>query len=569
MSSFIPWETVVEEPLGDTAEVSSAASPDASPAEVRAWYCIDFSNSIYSTVGLGGFLPLLIQSSAQAAAGFPSQCPNVLNNTTAIALEWPFTPTPVNAYRVLGAGPRACDAPTAPSCFAGLCAGLPATLLDCRDAAGAALVPLRARVGSLSIDPTAFATLCITVSVVAQAFVFLFGTSLGDYGANRKTLLLGASVVGAAACFLCAAISPDNFFAVGLLGTVLSNVSFGVSTICYNSYLPLITAALPDVRALPAGPERVAREEARSAELSSKGFAWGYVAGVMGIVLSIPLVLALPERAAFSGCMLLTGAWWTLFTLPVWRGLGARPGPPLPAGTSYALASLGSLRETGAALWSLPATAYYLALWAFFSDGVFVVGALGGLYASSRVDWGCMGKSVGLLIVFIVVPVSAAFGNVIFLFFSRRFNVSARSALISTLAVIGLVIPVVGLAGLLTTGPAVILLACVYGVSMAPMQSFSRSLFASLIPVGRESAFFGLYEITNRGSSFVGPLMLTISMEVFNDLRLGFIYVAVSVLGSALLLTRFDVGAARAAAACASDVAATLPPSAEGVIGSA
>jgi UMF1 family MFS transporter len=38
-------------------------------------------------------------------------------------------------------------------------------------------------------------------------------------------------------------------------------------------------------------------------------------------------------------------------------------------------------------------------------------------------------------------------------------------------------------------------------------QALSRSLFSQMIPSGHEAAFFGVYEITERGTSWVGPLM--------------------------------------------------------------
>eukprot|EP00729_Bicosta_minor_P011709 gene11709-12209_t len=44
--------------------------------ELKSWYMFDWSNSVYSQVVIGGYLPLLLQSMALANAGFPDQCPN-------------------------------------------------------------------------------------------------------------------------------------------------------------------------------------------------------------------------------------------------------------------------------------------------------------------------------------------------------------------------------------------------------------------------------------------------------------------------------------------------------------
>jgi hypothetical protein len=56
----------------------------------------------------------------------------------------------------------------------------------------------------------------------------------------------------------------------------------------------------------------------------------------------------------------------------------------MPRGATIVSASLSGLAQTARALSRLPTTLAYLIAWSFFSDGVFVIGFLGGLYANSR-----------------------------------------------------------------------------------------------------------------------------------------------------------------------------------------
>ena len=51
-------------------------------------------------------------------------------------------------------------------------------------------------------------------------------------------------------------------------------------------------------------------------------------------------------------------------------------------------------------------------------------------------------------------------------------------------------------------------LGALYGLNIGSVQSYSRSMFTLMIPKKRESQFFGLYEITDKGSSWIGPLMV-------------------------------------------------------------
>jgi UMF1 family MFS transporter len=44
-------------------------------------------------------------------------------------------------------------------------------------------------------------------------------------------------------------------------------------------------------------------------------------------------------------------------------------------------------------------------------------------------------------------------------------------------------------------------------------QALSRSLFSQLIPHGKEAEYFGLYEISDKGTSWLGPLLFGITYQ--------------------------------------------------------
>jgi UMF1 family MFS transporter len=183
-----------------------------------------------------------------------------------------------------------------------------------------------------------------------------------------------------------------------------------------------------------------------------------------------------------------------------------------------------------------------------FSDGVFSIGFVGGLYANT-LDWGCTPKAVGVLGVFLLVPFSAVVGNVCYMRAAEAWGLSHKACVAASLVAIGVVVPLWGWGGL-KKGSEVVALAGWYGLHMAPMQSFSRSLFGRLIPPGEEAAFFSVYELTNRGSSWLGPLVLSAVQQSTGSLALGFLYIAATTLGGCAGLLCLDVeGGARAAAA--------------------
>jgi UMF1 family MFS transporter len=62
----------------------------------------------------------------------------------------------------------------------------------------------------------------------------------------------------------------------------------------------------------------------------------------------------------------------------------------------------------------------------------------------------------------------------------------------------------------LDTVPEAWIMAALIAIVLGGSQALSRSLYARMIPPGREAAFFGLYEVSERGTSWMGPLLFSI-----------------------------------------------------------
>jgi UMF1 family MFS transporter len=61
------------------------------------------------------------------------------------------------------------------------------------------------------------------------------------------------------------------------------------------------------------------------------------------------------------------------------------------------------------------------------------------------------------------------------------------------------------------------------GIVLGGSQALSRSLFSQLIPKGREGEYFGLYEISDKGTSWLGPLLFGLAYEVTRSYRVAII----------------------------------------------
>ena len=77
----------------------------------------------------------------------------------------------------------------------------------------------------------------------------------------------------------------------------------------------------------------------------------------------------------------------------------------------------------------------------------------------------------------------------------------------------------------------------VIGFVLGGSQALSRSLFSQMIPKGRESAFFGIYAISERGTSWLGPLLFGLVAQLTNSYRPAILTLIVFfVVGSLILL---------------------------------
>ena len=63
------------------------------------------------------------------------------------------------------------------------------------------------------------------------------------------------------------------------------------------------------------------------------------------------------------------------------------------------------------------------------------------------------------------------------------------------------------------------LLAAFIGVVLGGSQALSRSLLSHMIPEGQEAEYFSLYKISERGTSWLGPLLFGLTLQLTTSYR--------------------------------------------------
>ena len=56
-------------------------------------------------------------------------------------------------------------------------------------------------------------------------------------------------------------------------------------------------------------------------------------------------------------------------------------------------------------------------------------------------------------------------------------------------------------------------------IVMGGSQAISRSLFAQMIPAGKEAEFYSFYEVSERGTSWIGPALFALVNDISGSLR--------------------------------------------------
>jgi UMF1 family MFS transporter len=173
-----------------------------------------------------------------------------------------------------------------------------------------------------------------------------------------------------------------------------------------------------------------------------------------------------------------------------------------------------------------------------YNDGISTIIKLSAVYGDD------IGLSTGALIVAIFVaqivgiPFAFLFGGL-----AGRFG-PKRSVLLGLVVYTGISIG----AYFLRTEAQFLALAVVLGIVQGGTQALSRSLFASLIPRHKSSEFFGFWSVLEKFAGVVGPALFATVHGLTGESRQAILSVIAFFVIGAILLTRVDVEAGRAAA---------------------
>ncbi len=418
-------------------------------------------------------------------------------------------------------------------------------------------------------------TYCISASVLLQvSFLPILG-ALADYSHLRKKLMQLFCVLGSLATIGMFFIRPGWHWIGGLL-FLAANVAFGASIVFYNSYLP-----------------NIASEDQRD-RVSSFGWAMGYLGGgllLLNLVLYLfadKIGLAADQVARIS--LASAGFWWLGFSFITFATLRARHAVrPLPPGENHlwiGFKQLARLMEVppsliallllmplaipvlfllGLPVWlslapalgplavlvifvarkarTMPEAMKFLVAYLLYNDGIQTVIAVSAIFASIELGM----SSTNLILVILMIQFVAFFGALGFGRLAGRLG--AKRTIVISLFIWSAVV-IYAFAGMQSTAQALGMeqrqiefwvLGFVIALVLGGSQALSRSLFAQMIPQGQEAEFYSFYEISERGTSWLGTFVFGLANQSFGSLRFGILSVIIFFVVGLVLLPLVNV----------------------------
>lgn len=342
-------------------------------------------------------------------------------------------------------------------------------------------------------DSTAYFSYAISLTTIVTALLGPILGTLADTKGFKKPLFALSLILGVAGCAgLALPVSWTAFLGI-----------FIAARMGYNGSLVFYDAMLTDVT-----------EDDRMDQVSSEGYAWGYLGSCIPFIGCLLLVLfgdklGLGTAKATSLAFLLVAVWWLFMAVPILKNHRQRFYAPRTA--HPVKESFSRLVRVFADVKKNPKVFWFLAAFFFYIDGVYTIIDLATSY----------GKDVGIsdtnLLLALLLTQIVAFPFAIL--FGRLTEKYKSSSLIQ--------ICILGYAGIaifalqLDKAWEFWFLAVCVAVFQGAVQALSRSYFARIIPKDKASEYFGFYDIFGKGAAFMGTMLMGVSTQLFDTSRAG------------------------------------------------
>ena len=347
---------------------------------------------------------------------------------------------------------------------------------------------------SAGIDKNMYLSYWGYAGSIATILVALIGPicgTLSDRKGYKKPLFVLMVLTGVLGC---AALGLAKGWLLFLGIFILAKVGFNGSLVFYDSMLPEIT------------------DEKRIDDVSTQGYAWGYIGSVIPFVLCLVLVLAggsfgLDQTAAMVISFLLTALWWAVFTLPLLRWY--KQTAYVERGEHPIADAFRQLARTFRKAKEQKHVFMYLIAFFFFINGVYTIIDMATAYGT---DLGL--DTTGLLLALLLTQIVAFPCAIIF----GKLSANHDSAKLMKICIICYTC-ITLFAVFLVSQWQFWLLATLVGMFQGAIQALSRSYLGKIVAAEQSGEFYGLMDICGKGASFFGMALVGFINQITADVE--------------------------------------------------
>ena len=339
-------------------------------------------------------------------------------------------------------------------------------------------------VGKLTGDKaTAYYSLAISITTILVALIGPIIGTIADHKDSRKVMFNTVVAVGVCLCILNGFI---NAWLPFLIIFVLTRLFYTSANTIYDSMLNDVTT------------------EERADQVSSYGFAWGYIGSCIPFLIALIAYVMGPDMLGKISESLskiigfsVTAIWWALVTMPLLKNYKQK---------NYIVGEAGSVgavfrkifKTFGNIFRKDKKVLFFLIAFFLYIDGV---GTIIDNCINIGTDLGL--PTVGQVIFLLATQVVAWIGSLVFAKLSKKYD-TVRLILVCIVGYFCVCLYALTLKSLLHFG----ILAFGVGCFQGSIQSLSRSYYAKIIPAENSSEYFGIYDIFSKGASFLGSALI-------------------------------------------------------------
>ena len=372
----------------------------------------------------------------------------------------------------------------------------------------------------LEMRPGSLYPYAVSFSVFAQVFLLPIVGGIADRIKSRNGLLAIFAYIGSISTMFLYFVK-DGRYALGAFLLIIANISFGAALVVANSYLQDL--ATPDKRDT----------------VSSRGWAFGYAGG--GLLLLLNLVLyagyesfGVTQGEAVRISLMSAGVWWAIFTIITVRGLRSLNRPVGAVGSQALTVGFKELKVTLKDVRKYPETLKFLIAYLFYNDGIQTVIAISGTYAILELKL----TEISLVFAILIVQITALIGA---LLLGRLSNsIGAKKVILLTLVIWTVMVIITYTLPAGQQNPY-LLIAAGIGFVLGGSQALSRSLYSQVIPRSREAQYFSFYEISERGTSWLGTFAFGVAFGLTGSYRQSVLLIIAFFVVGGLLLLRVNI----------------------------